>query len=503
MSRSLRLIVAATLIAIAVVVRLGGHDAALGDDREDHLDVAISLTVNFTGAPELPAGQTWRDVSPSDDLQALIKASPEGQAFRFAPGVYRLQPITPKDGNVFYGQPGAVINGSRVLTEFSHEGSIWVGSGVTQEKGQQSGYCLKGYDSCIFPEDLFIDDTLVRRVSSRAEVKKGRWYFDYTNHRIILGDDPTGHKVELGQSRFAFGGPAKDVTVRGFVIEKFAAPSQRGAIDMAGAGWTVEENEVRFVHGAGVSGEASATVRANSLHHNGQQGLHFGAGSDILVENNTIAYNNTVGFDGGWEAGGAKFANTERLEVRGNIVVSNKGPGLWTDVSNNDTVYEHNRVESNDGPGIFHEISYKATIKNNTVAGNGTQYDPWLWGGQIVISNSPNVEIHHNDVTVAAKAGDGITVVQSSDRGTGKYGPHVTKNVSVYSNTIRYLGTVGTSGAGADINASDFYAANIRFDYNTYIVPDSKAHLWEWRGPQDWDGIRAAGQEANSVLKTP
>src|SRR4051794_23369976 len=108
MSRSLRLIVVAALIAVAVVVRLGGYDAASGDDREDHLDVAVSLAVNFTGAPELPAGQTWRDVTPADDLQALIKASPDGQAFRFAPGVYRLQSLTPKDGNVFYGQPGAV-----------------------------------------------------------------------------------------------------------------------------------------------------------------------------------------------------------------------------------------------------------------------------------------------------------------------------------------------------------------------------------------------------------
>src|SRR5262245_35702552 len=268
MSLSFRLLLAASLLAAVVGMRLGSHDNASGDDREDHLDVGVSLTVNFTGAPKLAEGQSWRNLSPSDNLQAIVDASPAGQAFRLAPGVYRLAQVTPKDGNIFQGDPGAVLNGAVVLTDFAREGSVWVGSGVTQEKGQATGYCGKGYGACIYPEDLFIDDTLVRRVTSRAEVKAGRWYFDYANRRVILGDDPTGRKVELGQSRFAFAGKAKDVTVRGFVIEKYAVPSQHGAVDMTGAGWTVEENEVRFVHGAGISGSASATVRGNSLHHN-------------------------------------------------------------------------------------------------------------------------------------------------------------------------------------------------------------------------------------------
>jgi parallel beta-helix repeat protein len=442
-------------------------------------------------------------VLPGEDLQKLVDAAPAGQAFRLAAGTYRLQQVTPKDGNVFYGEPGAVLNGSSVLSEFSREGSVWVGSGVTQEKGQATGYCARGYSACIYPEDLFIDNTLLRRVNSRAEVKAGRWYFDYGNHRVILGDDPNGHKVELGQSRFAFGGKASNVTVRGFVIEKYAAPSQHGAIDVTGSGWTVEENEVRFVHGAGISGSASAKISRNVVHHNGQQGLHLGGGSDILIDGNTIAFNNTAGFDSGWEAGGAKFANTDGLTVRGNIVIANKGPGLWTDVDNNNTVYEHNRIENNDGPGIFHEISYKAVISNNMIGGNGLVSDLWLWGGQIVISNSPDVEIHHNDVTVAANGGDGITVIQSSDRGTGKYGPHVTRNANVHSNTIRYMGKVGLSGAAADTNPAAFFAGNNRLDYNTYIVPDVMGAFWEWHGPVDWDGMRAAGQEAYGVVKTP
>ena len=55
----------------------------------------------------------------------------------------------------------------------------------------------------------------------------------------------------------------------------------------------------------------------------------------------------------------------------------------------------------------------------------------------------------------------------------------------------------------ADTNPAAFFAANNRFDYNTYIVPDLDGHFWEWRGVQDWNGMRAAGQEVNGIVKTP
>jgi hypothetical protein len=38
----------------------------------------------------------------------------------------------------------------------------------------------------------------------------------------------------------------------------------------------------------------------------------------VLVDQNEIAYNNTAGFNSGWEAGGTKFVMTHNLVVRGN-----------------------------------------------------------------------------------------------------------------------------------------------------------------------------------------
>src|SRR6185503_14622704 len=52
-SWSFRLLGAASLIAVVIGMRLGGNNAGAGEDAQDHLDAAVSLSVSFTGAPEL------------------------------------------------------------------------------------------------------------------------------------------------------------------------------------------------------------------------------------------------------------------------------------------------------------------------------------------------------------------------------------------------------------------------------------------------------------------
>lgn len=45
--------------------------------------------------------------------------------------------------------------------------------------------------------------------------------------------------------------------------------------------------------------------------------------------------------------------------------------------------------------------------RNNVVRNNGRKFDAWLWGSQILIQNSQNVDVYNNVVTVAADAGNG------------------------------------------------------------------------------------------------
>jgi hypothetical protein len=135
-------------------------------------------------------------------------------------------------------------------------------------------------------------------------------------------------------------------------------------------------------------------------------------------------------------------------------------------------------VFANASEGIKHEISYHAVIRDNVVAGNGQGYDNWLWGSQILVQNSSNVEVHDNVVEVAADAGNGISIVHQ-DRGEGAHGPWHAVDNTVHDNTVVHLGSHGQNGVAMDTEDDWFWRdANNRFDRNTYVVADRETEYW-------------------------
>lgn len=431
-------------------------------------------------------------ILPGASIQAAVNAFPGGTRFTLKAGIHRMQKVTPKSGDVFAGEPGAILSGARQLTSFTRSGSYWVAGGQTQQ-GATAGQCEPGYEACIYPEDLFINNVVLRRVTSLGSVAPGTWYFDYAADKVYLMDDPTAKTVEIGVTPYAFtGSGVSNVTIQGLVIEKYASPASQGALQGGGSiGWVVQDNEVRWNHGMGIRLGSGTRVLRNNVHHNGQLGLGGGAVDD-LVEGNEIAYNNALHFDRYWEAGGTKFVRTQRLVVRGNHVHHNRGHGLWTDIDNISTTYENNTCEDNTNDGIFHEISYDAVIRYNTARRNGTDAG-WMDGAGISVSSSPNVEIYGN--TVAANR-NGIAIVQYA-RGSGAYGEHLAKNIYVHDNNVTMSrGVTGVAQAGG---GTTVFAQNNRFRHNTYYLGTlTSPFTWlnanrteaQWKGyGQDTDGI--------------
>src|ERR1700676_5061611 len=78
------------------------------------------------------------NVSPTQNIQTVVNANPSGTTFVIAAGLYRMQSVTPKDGDIFLGQPGAILNGSRQLTSFARSGIYYIAGGQTQH-GTASG----------------------------------------------------------------------------------------------------------------------------------------------------------------------------------------------------------------------------------------------------------------------------------------------------------------------------------------------------------------------------
>ena len=48
---------------------------------------------------------------PGESIQAAVNANPEGTTFTIMAGVHRLAAVSPKAGNTFIGEPGAVLDG--------------------------------------------------------------------------------------------------------------------------------------------------------------------------------------------------------------------------------------------------------------------------------------------------------------------------------------------------------------------------------------------------------
>ncbi len=444
-------------------------------------------------------------VAPGTDIQGVVDGHPAGTVYLLQAGVHRMQKIEAKQGDAFFGELDAscqrltVLNGSRLLQSWTKEGSLWVHGGQTQQ-GQVHGQCEQGWPRCKYPEDLFFDDQMLRHVDSQGAVGPGSWFFDYGADKVYLGDDPAGHQVEVGVTRVAFSPSASHVKIVALVVEKYAIPAQMGAIgdQYPESDWQIEHNEVRLNHGTGINISDRGQAIDNYIHHNGQKGI--GAdGDDGLVEGNEISHNNVAHVASGWEAGGSKFAYTNRLTVRGNCVHHNGGPGLWTDISNKDTLYEKNVVFANDKEGIFHEISYDAIIRDNLVGQNAPHGSAWLYSSNILISTSKNVQVYGNTVEVSDQYGNGIGIIWQ-DRG----GDYASTGCSVTDNDVTFIGSDGLQGAAADFDPAraQVFATN-SFDDNAYHATDVGDPHFAWdNGQRTFAAFQAAGQEKNGTIDT-
>jgi parallel beta-helix repeat protein len=437
-------------------------------------------------------------IYPGSDIQAAVNANPAGTSFLLKAGVHRLQQVQPKNGDSFTGEAGTILSGARLLTTFTRSGSYWVASGQTQQGvATDPIHCEPGYESCQWPEELFLDDRQLLRVSSLGAVGPGKWFFDYNADQIYLGDDPSGRRVETSVSSYAFGGTADNVTLRQIVIEKYAAPAQAGAIQGDDAqGWQVENCEVRQSHAIGIRIGDGWHVRGCRVHDNGQLGLAKG-GTGSLVEGCDIYHNKTVQFKTGFAGGALKFSKSNGLVFQGNSVHDNLGNGIWFDIDNINYQVHDNTVYNNAGQGIFIEISYAGKVFNNKVYGNGFgRNSSWLFGAGILVAASPNVEVYGNDVSNNA---NGITAIQQN-RGSGAYGPHEISNLYVHDNVITMKD--GKTGLAQSVGDNSYFTSrNNRWVHNSYHL-GANAKYFAWMGAilseAEW---RQYGQDVNGTFQ--
>ncbi|MFM7853171.1 MAG: hypothetical protein ACKO96_14925, partial [Flammeovirgaceae bacterium] len=226
-------------------------------------------------------------------IQQLIDNNPTaGTTFKFASGIFRVGNLKPKTGQVFEGSltngmPVTVLSGARELENYAYcptccplcvpqngypyvytfSPSIivqasYIKKGVIPAKGDkpEERFCHQSSPYCNVIQDMFIDG---------QPLNPNQWQWDaqyntdstlITINKIFLSVNPAGKSVELGEKTWAFHGYpdfyyssekgingqiACNVTIRNFIVEKYASQAQHGAIE-AGLNWKIENNEVRL-----------------------------------------------------------------------------------------------------------------------------------------------------------------------------------------------------------------------------------------------------------------
>ncbi len=487
--------VSVLLVAIATpALAQPSHFARPSDTTES--DVRSSQqrpTPTFDGTEVL--------VGIGDSIQAAVNGNPAGTRFRLASGTHRQQQVTPKDGNTFTGEVGAVLSGARVLDRaaFTQVAGRWVLRGQTDETTLH-GQMLPGQSRDAAVNDLFLDGGLADHVESSAAVDAtGEWFYDYDADEIILFDAPTAFSaVELATTENAFNGSAADVVIEHLTITRYAPAAQRGAIHGDdGRHWIIRHNTVTENHGVNVRVGAGFFVHHNLITKAGQMGIGgldnaAGYQAQVVVADNEIAYNHTLGYDWGWEAGSTKFVDTTGMIFENNWVHHNEGPGPWFDIDNRDAVIRSNLVEHNTMVGIFYEISYGAKIYDNISRFNGAGAYGDLGAG-IYVSSSSDVEVYHN----ALYGNRSEVLATQGDRGVGAEGLYEVRNLWVHDNDMA-LGSVAP-GIRVEFGDPEHYYNNAgnRFEANTYRINRDQPNFWQG-AHLDLTGWQSMGQDRDA-----
>ena len=453
--------------------------------------------------------------NPGDNLPAIVSASASGTSFCFNPGTYRMTTyITPKNNDVFSGSPGAILNGSELVTSWTQSGSYWVASKQPQLIPQTTSIaCMANSTACQFSDALFLDNTPLNRVMSLSEVVPGTFYRDYASQQIYIAQNPTGHTMEVivcDHPILAVGTGVTGVTIEGLTIEKFAGDI--GGAVQGSSTWIIQNNEVRLNHGIGI--DTNGKVVGNYVHDNGNSGIGGGYASTTMdVENNEIAFNNWAGFG---TAGGAWFSYTTNLIVRNNYSHDNNGPGFHADTDNLNALFEYNHSKNNKDSGIDYEISWNAIIRYNlleeetSVTSNVTSPTS-IWNhNTISVLNSSNVQVYGNTINNST---NGIAGVFLAGRGNSTHGPHtgqpyLLQNLDVHDNTLFQISNNAAGIVGAGTYGNSMYTSwNNHFTNDTYYLADLNGLNFTWvesssNNTYTWSQWQSFGNDVQGTLES-
>jgi parallel beta-helix repeat protein len=201
--------------------------------------------------------------------------------------------------------------------------------------------------------------------------------------------------------------------------------------------------------------------------------MAFGASwaHNMLLEDNTISYNNFEHFSKTWTAAGIKVINTDGVVWRHNLFEYNIGSGMWLDESSTNATVVNNTIRFNEMMGVMFELSHKAIIANNVIHHNNVG---------VMIADSSSARVYNNTMSmnryqILAKDSRRKNIDPEEIAAGATWITHS----NVFKNNILSNATGGSLLEACSISQSS--ASMITdLDYNAYYDMSSSKSLIKW-----------------------
>jgi hypothetical protein len=286
---------------------------------------------------------------------------------------WREQLTVPSSGSagspITFGMYGAgaapIISGADLLTSWVSTLPLYYASAVVQ------------------PNQVFRDDQRLTLAASRAALATGQWWWDSTNNRVYVYDDPSGHTMEASQRAYGIEVTTSYVTVNGLTVTE---ANNEGTAVFGGNYNTIENCAVSYSYTNGIVIWSAAPtnnglVQGCTVSYSGGNGIAPSQyASNWTIQNNTVFGNSALAANNMYTGGidiGSSSDPPSNITVQYNDVYSNGlgqatniGFGIHVDVESTGNTIRYNNTHGNNDCNILVEISINNYIYGNVASGS-------------------------------------------------------------------------------------------------------------------------------------
>ena len=290
----------------------------------------IDTTTTIAAAP--PPAPTGIAILPGQSIQAQVDANPAGTTFILKSGTHVRQNVVPKDGDVFRGEAGTVLDGQNA-TAFAFRGwngSRWINS-VTVRNLKIVNYAppaqngaIWGGDALSASTDAWTLDSLDVSYSTNLGVRVGNHMrvlrsVLHHNGTINIGGVGRGVLVDGIESSYGNNGCVKDPGFESggskFVMTDSLVVRNSFFHHNCGVGLWLDINNIHYV------------LESNRVEDNVREGICTEISFSGIIRNNSVSRNGwpTDPFRANgwlWDAGIGVHASSD-VEVYGNTLTEN------------------------------------------------------------------------------------------------------------------------------------------------------------------------------------